>query len=280
MQESESGRADACAVTSAASAVAKAATTASASAAAANDTYADKPVFYQVSTLNALMMGNFDGVVTVGELLRHGSWGIGTYEGLDGEAIVCDGHAYDAHADGTTAEYPADARLAFATVADFTDRAAAFELSGAATIAEVKGALDDARRAHDDNDNAWVMMAMHGEFGSLRVRSCEKQPAKPYPTLSEVAASQHEHAYQHQSGWVIGVWVPTYLEGINLPGWHIHFLSDDRQRGGHLLELAVDRASGKLESYARFEMDLPVNREFDKLDLGEDLASATASVEG
>ncbi len=209
------------------------------------DGYAQKPVFYQVSTLNALMMGNFDGVVTVGELKRHGSWGIGTYEGLDGEAIVCDGHAYDAHADGTTCEYS-----------------------------------DDARKAFDDNDNAWVMMAMHGTFTSLRVRSCEKQLTKPYPTLSEVASSQHEHSYENESGWVIGAWVPAYLEGINLPGWHIHFLSDDTRRGGHLLELAVGKASGKLESYARFEMDLPVNREFDKLDLGEDLASATASVEG
>ena len=248
--------------------------------AAQADSYAQKPVFYQVSTLNALMMGNFDGVVTVGELKRHGSWGIGTYEGLDGEAIVCDGHAYDAHADGTTCEYSDEARLAFATVADCTDRAAAFEVSGATSIAQVKDALDDARKAFDDNDNAWVMMAMHGTFPSLRVRSCEKQLAKPYPTLSEVAASQHEHDYAGESGWVIGVWVPGYLEGINLPGWHIHFLSDDRKRGGHLLELAVDKAEGKLESYARFEMDLPVNREFDKLNLGEDLASATASVEG
>ena len=59
--------------------------------ATAADGYAQKPVFYQVSTLNALMLGNFDGVVTVGELKRHGSWGIGTYEGLDGEAIVWEG---------------------------------------------------------------------------------------------------------------------------------------------------------------------------------------------
>lgn len=244
------------------------------------DGYAQKPVFYQVSTLNALMMGNFDGVVTVGELKRHGSWGIGTYEGLDGEAIVCDGHAYDAHADGTTCEYSDDARLAFATVANFTNRGAQFEISGATTIAQVKDALDDARKAFDDNDNAWAMMAMHGTFTSLRVRSCEKQLTKPYPTLSEVASSQHEHSYENESGWVIGAWVPAYLEGINLPGWHIHFLSDDTRRGGHLLELAAGKASGKLESYARFKMDLPVSREFDKLDLGEDLASATASVEG
>lgn len=246
----------------------------------APDPYATKPVFYQVSTLNALMMGNMDGVVTAGELKRHGAWGIGTYEGLDGEAIVCDGQAYNAHADGTACEYPDDARLAFATVANFTNRAAQFGICGAASIDEAKDALDTARRTFDDNDNAWALVAVRGSYPHLRVRSCEKWPSKPYPPFAELASNQHEHAYEHETGWVVGVWVPEYLQGINMPGWHLHFLSDDRRRGGHLLELSVARAEGRLETYARFAMDLPTNREFDKLDLAEDLARETRSVEG
>ena len=240
----------------------------------------DGRAFYQVSTLNALMMGNFDGVVSVGELKRHGSWGIGTYEGLDGEAVICDGHAYDAHADGTTCEYADDDHLAFATVADFTEAAGDFELDEADGIGAVKGALDERRRAYDDNDNAWVMVAMQGSFPRVRVRSCLKQQAKPYPTLPEVASAQREFTYANERGWVIGVWVPAYLNGINMPGWHIHFLSEDRKRGGHILDLSVARAEGMIESYARFVMDMPTNREFDKLDLERDLTSATASVEG
>ena len=242
--------------------------------------HTDDRTFYQVSTLNALMMGNFDGVVSVGELKRHGAWGIGTYEGLDGEAIICGGHAYDAHADGTTCEYDDADRLAFATVANFTDAAEGFELGAAAGIRDVKAALEGVRRRHDDNDNAWVMLAMKGEFPCVRVRSCLKQPAKPYPTLPEVATSQREYAYENQSGWVIGVWVPAYLHGIHMPGWHIHFLSEDRLRGGHILDLSVSHAKGTIESYARFMMDMPTNREFDKLDLERDLTAQTASVEG
>lgn len=244
------------------------------------DSYARKPVFFQVSTLNALMVGNFDGAVTVGCLKRHGSWGIGTYEGLDGEAIICDGHAYHAHYDGTATEYANGNRLAFATVADLTDRATAIRLQGISKLAAIKHALDRARRAYDDNDNAWCLVSLRGSFTDILVRSCRKCETKPYPTFPELASNQYEHAYARDTGWLIGVWTPTYLEGINMPGWHLHYLSDDRSRGGHVLNLSVDQATGRLETYCRFEMALPTNREFDKLDLTEDLSQQTRAVEG
>lgn len=238
------------------------------------------PVFYQASTLNALMLGNFDGTVSVGELKRHGSWGIGTYEGLDGEAVICEGHAFCAHADGSTCEYSDERMVAFSTVANFTSGAWSVELGGCRNLAEVRAGLEQARRAKGANDNAWYLVAVHGTFPLIRVRSCEKQTAKPYPTLPEVARCQREHTYQDERGWIIGVWTPAYLEGINLPGWHLHYLSDDRQRGGHLLDASVAQASGRLQSYLRFQLDLPSNGEFRHLDLCRDLAAETSKVEG
>ena len=242
--------------------------------------YARKPIFFQVSTLNALMMGNFDGAVTVGCLKRHGSWGIGTYEGLDGEAIICDGYAYNAHYSGSASEYPNDRRLAFATVADFTEHAGSIRLSGVNGIDEVKAALERERRSYEDNDNIWTLVALKGSFPHVRVRSCKKCETKPYPTFPELASVQHEHVYENERGWVIGVWSPAYMQGINLPGWHLHYLSDDHTRGGHLLELVVDESAGRIESYCRFELALPTNHEFDKLDLTKDLDRETKAVEG
>lgn len=240
-------------------------------------------VFYQVSTLNALMLGNFDGVVSVDELLRHGSWGIGTYEGLDGEAVICDGVAYDARATGEAAAMPASALVAFSTVADFSDHAAPFELDGVEGCDAMDAVLDrleTVRRACDDNENAWFLAAMRGTFPFVHVRSCFKVEDKPYPTLPEVASCQREFRYADERGWVVGVWVPAYLDGINLPGWHLHYLSDDRARGGHLLGLSIGRAEGRIESFSRYEMVMPGNAEFKKLDLTSDLSAATASVEG
>jgi acetolactate decarboxylase len=42
---------------------------------------------FQVSTLNSLSAGNFDGNWTIGELRSHGNTGIGTLNSLDGEMI-------------------------------------------------------------------------------------------------------------------------------------------------------------------------------------------------
>ena len=56
---------------------------------------------YQVSLLQAFMHGEYDGVVKVGDLKKHGDIGLGTFEGVNGEMIVLDGVVYQAAADGS-----------------------------------------------------------------------------------------------------------------------------------------------------------------------------------
>lgn len=46
------------------------------------------PELFQYSTLEALLGGVYDGEVTVGELLTHGDFGLGTFNSLDGEMII------------------------------------------------------------------------------------------------------------------------------------------------------------------------------------------------
>src|SRR5260370_4745338 len=49
---------------------------------------------YQIYTISSLLRGGYDGDTTVGELLRHGSFGLGTFNGVDGEMMVLDGKGY------------------------------------------------------------------------------------------------------------------------------------------------------------------------------------------
>ena len=46
------------------------------------------PNLYQLSTLSALLLGDFEPSLSIGELKRHGTLGIGTFEGLGGELII------------------------------------------------------------------------------------------------------------------------------------------------------------------------------------------------
>ena len=103
---------------------------------------------------------------------------------------------------------------------------------------------------------------------------------QPYPTLSEVAKDQREFHFANTYGTVIAVWCPRYVNGINLPGWHFHYLSGDKTQGGHILGLSADHLTLKINQIERFDLTLPRNPEFAQRDLCEDLSAKTAAVEG
>lgn len=76
---------------------------------------------YQVSLLQAFMHGEYDGVVKVGDLKKHGDIGLGTFEGVNGEMIVLDGVVYQAAADGSINVMKDDEKIPFATVTKFDE---------------------------------------------------------------------------------------------------------------------------------------------------------------
>ncbi len=230
----------------------------------------------QASTLNALMLGNFDKTVSVKDFLRHADTGLGTYAGLDGEAIFEDGVAYKATADGKVVVMDPDDGVAFGTVTKFDESAPVTELENLGDIEVLKQALEPYVK---DNPNIFYVIKAKGTFKTMHVRSCYASE-KPYPTLSEVAKNQREFHFENTSGDVIAVWCPQYVNGINLPGWHFHYLSSDKRQGGHILGLSADRLSVKIQKIERFDLTLPQNPEFAQRDLCEDLSAKTAAVEG
>ena len=56
-----------------------------------------------------------------------------------------------------------------------------------------------------------------------------------YRPLVEVAAHQPEFTFVETEGTLAGFYTPAFMESINVPGLHLHFLSNDRTQGGHLL---------------------------------------------
>lgn len=230
----------------------------------------------QASTLNALMLGNFDKTVSVKDFLHHADTGIGTYTGLDGEAIFEDGVAYKATADGKVSVMQPEDGVAFGTVAKFDESVPEVELKNISDIETLKQALEPYVK---EDQNIFYMIKAKGVFKTMHVRSCFACE-KPYPTLSEVAQDQREFHFENTRGDVIAVWCPKYVNGINLPGWHFHYLSGDKTQGGYILGLSSDDLRVKIDKIERFDLTLPQNPEFAKRDLCEDLSAKTAAVEG
>ena len=113
----------------------------------------------------------------------------------------------------------------------------------------------------------------------VHVRSVPAQE-KPYKPLKEIAASQPEFIYENISGTIVAVRCPDYVEGINLAGWHLHFISTDTTKGGHLLDADLESGECQIDFTNEFKLFLPENNNFGALSLANDLQEDTQAVEG
>jgi len=234
---------------------------------------------YQVSLLNALLQGEYDGFVSVGTLKDHGDTGIGTFDTLDGEMIMLDGVVHKAKADGTVEVVDDKVLVPFAVVTPFVADILDAQTDEFLTIEELKTRLDAGIGKTTGDFNRFYVAKVSGTFSHIKVRSVPSQK-KPYQPLSVIAESQREFEYEQVEGTIVAFRSPEYVEGINLPGWHLHFLSRDGLRGGHLLEVATTFSEMQIGDMRSFQLSLPSSRSFAAMDIAEDRREETQSIEG
>src|ERR1700677_1752512 len=103
---------------------------------------------FQVSTSTALVKGVYNGVVRIGELKQHGDFGLGTFDGLDGEMLALDGHFYQVQSSGKVSEPSDDARVPFAVVTTFRPERE-FTMDHVDGVADLLARLDGVRRTEN-----------------------------------------------------------------------------------------------------------------------------------
>jgi acetolactate decarboxylase len=234
---------------------------------------APKNTLMQVSTIDALLAGAYDGQMTLGELRKHGNLGIGTFDALEGEMIVIDHKVYQARADGSVRQMPDDATTPFAAVVNFNADQTS-KISGPLAAEALQTEIDKLA----PNKNLFLAVRVDGNFSAMKVRSVPKQE-KPYPPLAEVTQNQAVFEYTNVSGTVLGFRCPAFVKGVNVPGYHLHFISADRKSGGHILDFKINDAELKLDTCNRFFMVLTEKAQFNALDLSQDRSAELEKVE-
>jgi acetolactate decarboxylase len=58
-------------------------------------------------------------------------------------------------------------------------------------------------------------------------------------------------------GTMLGFRFPEYAEGIEVSGWHLHFISEGRTRGGHVLDCRVETAHVGIDPSSDLHVELP-----------------------
>jgi acetolactate decarboxylase len=222
----------------------------------------DRHTLFQVSTSNALVQGVFQGSVTVGDLKRHGDFGLGTFDDLDGELIMVDGACYRASGGGAV-NAPSDGTpVPFAVVTHFHPDVSTTVEGG--SLAKLTAAVDAVR----PSDNQFVGMRVEGRFAKLALRAA--CAASPGEDLLEATAHQSEFNVVDEVGTLVGFWAPLYARAVNVPGYHFHFISRDRGLGGHLLGMEAGPLEVGVHIESELHLAIPETAEFLAADLSGD----------
>ena len=207
-------------------------------------------LIYQVSPLSALMDGVYDGPTTLKKLASEGDLGLGTFNHLDGEMVLLDGQFYQVRSDGKVLRPSLSKGSPFASVTSFKPEISS-KIKEPLDLADLTGRID----AMLPSPNLFYAIRIDGRFDEVRTRSVPAQEL-PYRRLAEVARDQSEFELGKVEGTVVGFRCPAWVGGLNVPGYHLHFLSKDRKTGGHLLRLRMLSGTIKIDQKSELNLSL------------------------
>lgn len=222
---------------------------------------------FQVSTSGAIVQGLYQGCVSVADLRRLGDLGIGTFEDLDGEMILIDGRCFQARSDGIVVEAPDDALTPFATVVSFAPDSTA-DVADVTSYEMLTTLIDGLRKSK----NGMVSLRITGRFDAMHVRAaCRTESGID---LVEATSRQSLFEFADVPGTIVGFWSPEYTQTISIAGYHMHFISDDRTMGGHVLDLSASSLHVEINDVNDVRLAIPETTAFLEADLNRDNSAA------
>jgi acetolactate decarboxylase len=217
--------------------------------------------------MGALLDGVYDSDVTIADILRHGDFGLGTFNHLDGEMVILDGICYHLRADGSATVADDADRTPFAAITRFkADHTLVLTdpMNRADTIARIDSLIG--------SPNLMYAIRISGQFSELSSRTVMTQK-RPYPSFIKATAGQAESRRTDVTGTLAGFRLPEYDQGISVAGYHLHFLAEDRSQGGHALDFQITRGKARICTLSELHLSLPRTPDF----LAANLATADAA---
>lgn len=219
---------------------------------------------FQTSLMSALLDGVYEGETRVRDLLGHGSFGIGTFDALDGEMVILGGTCYQLRADGGATLADLDDYTPYAVVTNFVPHIESV-LPANTSRAEISAFIDHMTMS----ENYMYALKIEGTFSSVTTRTVVKQ-AKPYKPMVEATDEDEVIVHENVRGYVIGFRTPLYEKGIGVPGCHAHFITEDRTAGGHILDFHLVEGTAQLCLGTDLRLQLPLTDAFRNANLTPD----------
>lgn len=213
--------------------------------------------FYNYGVINAFIGGLYRGTLPLKKLKLKGDFGLGAPDMLDGELTIINGKAYQTKASGETIVVNNDHLTSFASVTFFKADTTLVQ-----TTATDKGlALNIIGKLLPSKNNMYAIK-ISGKFSYIKTRAFPPVENEPFPQLANILDRQRFFEYKNTAGTLIGFFLPDYLHGINVGGFHFHFLSSDKKQGGHMLDFQGQALKIEVARLKTFEMETPNDKGF------------------
>jgi acetolactate decarboxylase len=98
--------------------------------------------------------------------------------------------------------------------------------------------------------------------------------------MLEAIEAQPTFHIENSAGVLIGFLTPEYMQGINVAGYHEHFINRERSSGGHVLDYQLESGVLTFGTVDKLLIDFPTDSDFMQADLSpENLDDAIRTVE-
>ena len=218
--------------------------------------------FYHYSLWAALVNKIYDGNLTVKEAKTHGDIGLGSYNGVDGELIMVDGILYQVPSSGEV-KLPNDTMLIPYLNATFFDKEFSFDINDRINYDSLRKKIE----RHFPSHNFFYAFKIHGEFDSLKLGSLQRQERPYLQGLDSLLPKRPTFNHTNIPGTMVGFYSPDFIGDINVAGFHLHFLSDDKKVGGHVMEFTGKNFKVDMDKLTSYRFVLPETKDYDTVNL-------------
>ena len=212
---------------------------------------------YQYGIADAFAGGVYEGTLPLKDLLLEGDFGIGAPDMLDGELTILDGRVYQTRSTGETFESNGTYKTSLSFVTFFR----------ADTVVKIEGVVNQEQltnrlRSVISDVNSPHAFKIFGKFKDVKTRAFPAVQKGDSTPLVDLVGRQSFFDFTQTEGTLVGFFFPEYLNGLNIKGFHFHFLSSDKMQGGHVLDFEGIDLQIEIARINRFDLAVPTGEDF------------------
>jgi acetolactate decarboxylase len=220
------------------------------------DGHDETPVIKQYGLPLTLMNTIYEGTITVREMKRQGTIGVGVSNHLNGELTVVDGVVYQVAADGAATVAPDELQAPYISMIDFQPETTV-RIENVISFKD----LSDKLSVNFDAVNSFYAFRATGTFDYVKMASAHAVEDEDTDFFTYLDSRQM-YTVEQAEGTMVGIFTPQYLATVSIPGLHFHFQTEDNATGGHVEDVRLNGVTFEIQQLDRIDVSLPVVEEF------------------